>query len=106
MAGTVKIWWHDGAVRDARYHDVPVVNEPELAYSVVSVGSVAEATGPAPENAYVAVVETDVNVRYLVRPNGIGGNADVVTSKPIAATGHGTDVIGIRPGDVISFIEA
>ena len=52
------------------------------------------------------MVETDVNVRYLVRPNGIGGNADVVTSKPIAATGHGTDVIGIRPGDVISFIEA
>ena len=106
MAGTVKIWWHDGAVRDVRYHDIPVVNEPELGYVAVAVGPVPELSSPAPANAVVAVVETDVDIRYLVRRNGVGGHADAVTSKPIAATGHGTDTIGVSPGDIISLIEA
>lgn len=106
MAGTVKIWWHDGAVRDVRYHDIPVVNEPELGFETLAVGPIAEASGPAPQDATVAVVETDVNIRYLVRRNGVGGNADAVTSKPIPVTGHATDTIGVGPGDVISFIEA
>lgn len=105
MAGTVKIWWHDGGVRDVRYHDIPVVNEPELGYETVTVGPVPELSGPAPDNAVVAVVETDVNIRYLVRRNGAGGHADAVTSKPIPATGHGTDTIGVAPGDTISLIE-
>lgn len=106
MAGTVKIWWHDGAVRDVRYHDVPVVNEPELGYIAVAVGPVPEASTPAPADTTVAVVETDVDIRYVVRRQGIGPSADSVTSKPIAATGHGTDTIGVQPGDTISFIEA
>ena len=105
MAGTVKIWWHDGGVRDVRYHDIPVVNEPELGFDTLAVGAVAENSSVAPANAAVAVIETDVNVRYAVRPNGLGAAADAITSKPIAATGHGTDFIGISPGDVISFIE-
>ncbi len=63
MAGTVKIWWHDGAVRDVRYHDIPVVNEPELGFETLAVGPIAEASGPAPQDATVAVVETDVNIR-------------------------------------------
>ena len=105
MAGTVKIWWHDGAVRDVRYHDIPVVNEPELGYETVAVGAAPAISTPAPAGATVAVVETDVNIRYLVRPGGIGGNADATTSKPVAATGHGTDTIGVTPGDVISLIE-
>ena len=63
MAGTVKIWWHDGAVRDVRYHDIPVVNEPELGYVAVAVGPVPELSTPAPAKASVAVVETDVNIR-------------------------------------------
>lgn len=105
MAGTVKIWWHDGAVRDVRYHDIPVVNEPEIGFASVSVGPAPETSPPAPANTSVAIVETDVNIRYLVRRNGSGGDADAVTSKPIAATGYGTDSIGVRPGDVISVIE-
>jgi hypothetical protein len=82
------------------------VNEPELGYVAVAVGPVPETSTPAPANAVVAVIETDVDIRYLVRRGGIGGNADAVTSKPVAATGHGTDTIGVKPGDVISFIEA
>jgi len=38
MPGTVKVWWHDGAVRDIRYHNIPVVNEPELGFEAVAVG--------------------------------------------------------------------
>ena len=106
MPGTVKIWWHDGAVRDVRYHDIPVVNEPELGFESVAVGASPALTGPAPADAVVAVVETDVGVRYLVRRNGVGEDADAMTSKPIGATGHATDTIGVQPGDTISFIEA
>ncbi len=105
MAGTVKIWWHDGAVRDVRYHDIPVVNEPEMGFETVAVGAVAVNTNPVPEGAVVAVVETDVNVRYTVKPNGIGADADIVTSKPIRTTWLSTDTIGVRPGDTISLIE-
>lgn len=106
MAGVVKIWWHDGAVRDIRYHDVPVVNEPELGFEQVAIGPVAASSGPAPLNATVAVVETDVNLRYFVRRNGDTTPADAVTSKPIAVTVHQTDTIGVAAGDTISFIEA
>ena len=106
MPGTVKIWWHDGAVRDVRYHDIPVVNEPELGFESIAVGASPVQSGAAPADAVVAIVESDVNVRYLVRRNGVGGDADAVTSKPIGATGYSTDSIGVRPGDTISLIEA
>ena len=106
MPGTVKIWWHDGAVRDVRYHDIPVVNEPEIAFESIAVGGTAAASGPAPSQATVAVVECDVNIRYRVRRPGDTAAADAATSKPIPATGVSTDTISVGPGDTISFIEA
>lgn len=104
MAGTVKIWWHDGAVKDVRYHDIPVIAEPEVGFETVAVGATATASGPAPANATVAVVETDVNIRYTVRRPGDLATADT-TSKPVLALDFMTEVIGVAPGYSISFIE-
>ncbi|MEM7743168.1 MAG: hypothetical protein AAF409_05605 [Pseudomonadota bacterium] len=105
MAGTVKIWWHDGAVTDLRYQNIPVVNEPELGFEQVLVSGTPAVTGTVPEEARVAVVETDVPVRYVVRRPGDNVLADAENSKPIAATGLATDVIGVKPGDTLSFVE-
>jgi len=105
MPGTVKIWWHDGATKDVRYNDLPVVNEPELGFETLVVGPVAVTSGAAPADATVAIIESDVNTRYVVLPPGGTGNADSVASKAIPATGLGTDSIGVRPGASISFIE-
>lgn len=106
MPGLVKIWWHDGATRDIRYHDIPVVNEPELGFETITVNAIAANSTAAPSDASVAVIETDVNVRYTVRRPGGTATADLVTSKPIAATGPTTNSIGVAPGYSISFIEA
>jgi hypothetical protein len=106
MPGTVKIWWHEGATKDARYNTVPVLNEPELGFETVAVTGTPRASGPAPEDATIAVIETDVNVRYLVRQPGGNASADPLTSKPIALTGLTTDFIGVAPGCSISFVEA
>ena len=106
MPGTVKIWWHDGATRDVRYHELPVVNEPELGYETVSVSATPASSGPAPKDAVVAIVESDVNLRYLVRRPGETAEADAVASKPIAATGFGTNSIGVGEDYSISFVEA
>ena len=106
MPGTIKIWWHDGAVKDVRYNELPVVNEPELAFeSITTAGATPVASGPAPIDATVAIVESDVNCRYLVRPPGDGSAASRLNSKPLPATGLGTDSIGIAPGFTISFVE-
>jgi hypothetical protein len=105
MPGTVKIWWHDGATRDARYNALPVVNEPELGFETVAITASPAASGPAPADASVALIETDVNIRYLVRLPGSDANADAATSKPMPITGPGVDFIGVRPGCSISFIE-
>lgn len=106
MAGTVKIWWHDGATRDVRYHELPVVNEPELGYETVGVGATPASSGPAPRNAVVAIVESDVNLRYTVRRPGDTAEADTVASKPLAATGFGVNSIGVDRDYTISFVEA
>jgi hypothetical protein len=106
MPGTVKVWWHDGATKDVRYTELPVANEPELGFESHVVGPIAIETGPAPEDATVAIVEADVNFRYLVLPPEAVGAADRINSKPIPATGFGTDTIGVRPGFRISMIEA
>jgi hypothetical protein len=106
MPGTVKIWWHDGATRDVRYHELPVVNEPELGFETVSVGAAPASSGPAPKDAVVAIVESDVNLRYLVRRPGETAVADTLTSKPLPATGFGTNSIGVGEGFTISFVEA
>lgn len=106
MPGTVKIWWHDGATRDVRYNTLPVVSEPELGFETVDVAGTPSTSGPAPREARVAVVETDVNLRYLVRRPGGNASADLLTSKPLPVTGMNTDFIGVSPGCSISFIEA
>lgn len=106
MPGTVKIWWHDGAVKDVRHHDIPVVNEPELGFDQVDVSDVPAISSAAPADTSVAIVETDVNVRYVVRHPGDVALADPETSKPIATTGIATDAIGVSPGCTISFVEA
>lgn len=105
MPGTAKIWWHDGATKDVRYNELPVVNEPELGFETVAVGATPASTGAAPDDAVVAIVECDVNMRYLVRHPGSAQVADPVNSKPLTATGFGTDSIGVRPGYSISFVE-
>jgi len=105
MPGTAKIWWHDGATKDVHYNELPVVNEPELGYEAVAVGPAPASTGPAPEDAVVAIVECDVNVRYLVRHSGDSQPADPVSSKPMPSTGFGTDSIGVCAGCTISFVE-
>lgn len=106
MPGTIKIWWHDGAVKDVRYNDLPVVNEPELGFETVAVETaVPAASGAAPVDATVAIVETSVDIRYRVRREGGSEAASATDSKPLRATGLGTDSIGVSPGQTISFIE-
>lgn len=105
MPGTVKIWWHDGATKDVRYNDLPVVNEPELGFESIAVGTAPASTGPAPEDAVVAIVESDVNVRYLVRLPGSSADADPTDSKPLPSTGFGTNSIGVARDCTISFLE-
>ena len=106
MPGTVKIWWHDGATLDVRYHNLPVVNEPELGYETVAVSATPATTGPAPKKAVVAIVECDVDVRYVVRRPGETGDADPTASKPLAATGFAINSIGVGDNYTISFVEA
>ena len=106
MYGTIKIWWHDGAVKDVRYNDLPVVNEPELGFEkIASDGTGPVASGPAPSQAVVAIIETDVSLRYLVRAPGDSRTANVTDSKPLPATGLGTDSVGVAAGQTISFVE-
>ena len=105
MAGTVKVWWHDGATKDVRYNELPVVNEPELGFETIAVGTTPASTSPAPEDTAVAIVESDVNVRYLVRRPAETSTADPAASKPLPRTGFGTNSIGVGPGYTISFVE-
>ncbi|MEM6548454.1 MAG: hypothetical protein AAF713_12015 [Pseudomonadota bacterium] len=106
MPGIVKIWWHDGATKDVRYNDLPVVNEPELGFEQLVVGSSPITTGTAPTEATVAIVESEVNLRYRVRLPGTSDDASDTESKPLPATGFATDSIGVAPGCSISFVEA
>ena len=105
MPGTVKIWWHDGAAIDSRRNDMPIVNEPELGFETVAVSTLPAASGPAPADATVALVQSDVGLRYRVRPEGDSTPADPTDSKPMPATGSVIDFIGVKPGASISFIE-
>lgn len=105
MPGTIKIWWHDGAVKDVRHHDIPVVNEPELSFETVAVDVLPVVSAPAPAGASIAVVECDVDVRYRVRKPGDLSQASAFSSKPIRGLTLITESIGVQPGDSISFIE-
>jgi len=105
MSGLVKIWWHDGSVKDVRYHDIPVVGEPELGYEAVTVSPVPVSSGPAPAGTTVAIIETEVNLRYRVRPAGDTTDADPIASKPLLRSNLWTDPIGVKAGQTISFVE-
>lgn len=105
MPGTLKIWWHDGSVRDARYQTTPLINEPELAFETVSVDTAPVSTGPAPDEAYVAVIESNVAVRYRIQPEGAADDASSPLAKPMLATSFATATIGVQPGFRISFME-
>ena len=105
MTAPIKVWWHDGATKDVRYNELPVVNEPELGFESVTVSLTAGSTAPAPEDAVVAIVETDADVRYLVRRPGDTTDASI-DSKPLPRTGFGTNSIGVAKDFTISFVEA
>ncbi|MEM1276564.1 MAG: hypothetical protein AAGH74_08560 [Pseudomonadota bacterium] len=105
MPGTIKIWWHDGSTRDARYQPTPLINEPEIAYEEMTVGGSAVSSGAAPEEAYVAVIESQIPVRYRILPVGSGEDATSPRAKPMLSTSFATATIGVQPGFRISFIE-
>ena len=105
MPGTVKIWWHDGALADLRRNTAPIVSEPERGFEQVAVSPIPAASQPAPAECYLAVIESDVNTRYIVSADGTPILADAVTSKPMPATGLGADFIAVQPGATISFVE-
>lgn len=106
MPGTVKIWWHDGGALDSRRNDMPVVNEPELGFEAVALSATPAASGPAPANATVALVEADASFRYRVRPAGDNRPAAAADCKPMTTGAGCIDFIGVRPGCSISFVEA
>lgn len=105
MPGTVKLWWHDGSTLDARHHPTPLINEPERGFQTLSIGAAPVNSQPAPKDCVVAVIESDVAVRYLVRDAGQAGNANSPQAKPMAATGFRLATIGVPPGARISFVE-
>jgi hypothetical protein len=105
MPGTAKLWWHDGSTRDARYHPTPLINEPEIGFETLALSAAPAATGAAPEHAHVAVLETDVAIRYLVRAPGDMRDATAAEAKPLAATGSAVATIGVRPGYTLSIRE-
>jgi len=106
MPGSVKLWWHDGATRDARYHATPLVNEPEMGFETLSLSATPVTTPPAPAEAHVAVLETDVALRYLVVAPGEARDATDPKAKPLAATGFAVATVGVRPGHSLSLVEA
>jgi len=105
MPGTVKLWWHDGSTRDARYHPTILINEPELGFETVAVSSTPASSGVAPGEAYVAAVETDVDLRYRVLAPSQSGDAADPEAKPLRVTGFAVATIGVQPGFTISFLE-
>jgi len=104
MPATVKIWWHDGATRDARYHPIPLINEPELGFETVDVSAVPASSGPAPKDAHLAVIESSVNLRYRVCTSG-SQNAGQPEAKRLTAAGSSFVTIGVRPGLTLSLLE-
>lgn len=105
MAGTVRIWWHRGALRDMNYNSMPVVDEPEIRTETLILNGTAEETAAAPDDASVALIQSDTDLAYVVRKPGDTTLADAGTHKPLAATGPDLFAIGIPPGASISMVE-
>lgn len=106
MPGTVRIWWHDGTANDVRNNSMPIVSEPELGFESVAISTTPAASGAAPENATVALIESDIAIRYRVRRPADVTPASASDCKPVPATSGRVEVIGVRPGCSISLIEA
>ncbi|MBY8974415.1 hypothetical protein KHP62_01265 [Rhodobacteraceae bacterium NNCM2] len=105
MPGTIKIWWHDGSTRDARYQPTPLINEPKIGFETLAVDTSPASSGPAPEEAFVAVIESNVAVRYRIQPDPGAEDASSERAKPMLATSFATATIGVKPGYRISFVE-
>lgn len=105
MAGTVRIWWHQGAQRDQGYNSMPLVREPEISTETVALNGAAEVTGPAPKLSSVALIKSDVDFAYVVRLAGETVQADPQIHKPVGATGTDLYAIGIPEGASISLVE-
>src|SRR5690625_8026489 len=97
MSGTVRIWWHDGATRDARNNHIPVVNEPELGFEEVSISEIPVSTDPAPRSATVALIQSAIAVHYRVTPPGHRRAADPAICRPMGATGEAAEISGGGP---------
>ena len=105
MPGTVKIWWHRGALRDVNYNSMPVVDEPEISMETVTLSGAVETSGSAPNDASVALLQSDVDLAYVVRRPGETTQADPSFHKPLTATGNDLYAIGIPEGASLSLVE-
>jgi hypothetical protein len=101
---TVKIWYHDAFSKDQRGWPTPVVNEPSLIPGDEAEVLVTPAsTQSAPSSSVYAVIETDSDIRYTVRPSGDTTTVATENHKKISA---GTNAITVRPGQTIHIVQA
>ncbi|MEM7239037.1 MAG: hypothetical protein AAF317_05470 [Pseudomonadota bacterium] len=105
MPGTVRIWWHRGALRDEKYNSVPVVEEPELSTETLSLDGSVQVSGAAPSDARLAILQSDTDIAYVVRQAGEATAADPAVHKPLAATGLDLYAISIPEGASLSVVE-
>ncbi|MEM1277931.1 MAG: hypothetical protein AAGH74_15515 [Pseudomonadota bacterium] len=105
MPGTVKIWWHSGALRDEKYNAVPIVEEPEIATETLAVNGAALISAPAPELARIALIQSTIDIAYVVRLPGASTIADAAVHKPLAATGLDLHAVSVPEGASISVVE-
>ncbi|MEM9044359.1 MAG: hypothetical protein AAGC81_06670 [Pseudomonadota bacterium] len=105
MPGTVKIWWHSGALRDEKYNAVPIVEEPELGTEAIPLDGSVEISAAAPELARIALIQTDVDIAYVVRLPGEETVANASIHKPLGATGLDLHAISIPQGASVSVVE-
>ncbi|MEM6932716.1 MAG: hypothetical protein AAF526_03935 [Pseudomonadota bacterium] len=105
MPGTVRIWWHRGALRDEKYNSVPVVEEPELTTETISLDGSVQVSGAAPLDARLAVIQSDIDIAYVVRLPGEATAADPAIHKPLSATGLNLYAISIPEGASLSVVE-
>ncbi|MEM8789980.1 MAG: hypothetical protein AAGE80_00080 [Pseudomonadota bacterium] len=105
MPGTVKIWWHSGALRDEKYNAVPIVEEPELATETIALNGGVEVSAASPEDARIALIQSDIDIAYVVRLPGSDVTANAAIHKPMAATGLDLHAVAIPGGASISVVE-
>lgn len=104
MPGTVRIWWHRGALRDEKYNSVPVVEEPELATETITLDGAVQVSGAAPVEARLAIIQSDMDIAYVVRRPGEDIVADPAVHKPLAATGFDLYALSVPQGASLSVV--